>query len=208
MRRWLAIPLAATLASQHAAAQDVSRFGIGADVGAAIPLGSFRSDGARTGVTVGATATMRLTDLVGLYASAEQTAIGVKSTAVAPGDGTWNDTGFGAGVRVKLFRPRPRRLLPWAQVGIASHTLDAPISSTAFRQLDGKRIQTFEGGAGMDIALGARNRWFLRPVLRYRRYDFSVQSASVTQTSRATYLAAGVGLVMAIGPRSQDAATR
>ncbi len=182
-----------------ARAQGNQAVGISADVGAAVPLGAFASDGAKAGLALGATATLRLTSVLGVYASLERTAFPVKQSAASPGDGTWTDMGVGAGVRLWVPSREDRRLRPWAQIGLALHNLDAPIAGVEYAVIDTKGLLTIEGGAGLDIALGTKRVWFLRPIVRYRRYSFKVEAPNATATSRSSYLTFGVGVVMAIG---------
>lgn len=199
MRRVLAVSILALVASSAALAQGGQAMGIAIDAGAALPLGAFARDGATSGLTMGATATLRVTSSIGVYASLERTMIPVSRSAPAPGDGSWTDQGVGAGVRLWLPQREDRRLRPWAQLGLALHDLDQPIAGTEFARIDTKGLVTVEGGAGLDIALEARRIWFLRPIVRYRRYAFEVETPSATARSQSSFLTLGVGLVMAFG---------
>jgi hypothetical protein len=205
MRRLFTGPLLPLLFTTTALAQGIPSLGVSADVGAAIPLGEFARDGAGTGLSLGASASFRLTRVLGAYASWERASLPVKQSAGAPGDGTWTDNGVGGGVRLWLPVKPERRMHPWAQLGLGWHDLDAPIAGAQYSVLDTKGLRTIEAGGGVDIALDAKRIWFLRPIVRYRRYSFTVEAPGETSRSRASYLTIGLGLVMARGPGvSQD----
>jgi hypothetical protein len=196
MRRTLAVPL--LLLASSAAAQGTPSLSLAADVGPAFPLGEFADDGARVGWGLGVSATVRLTRLFGLYGSYERTSFDVEEAA-SPGDGTWTDTGLGVGAQIWFPVGDQARIHPWARLGLGWHDLDPPIAGPEFARLDSDRIRTVEGGAGLDIAL-ARQLLFLRPMLRYRRYSFEVESAGGTSSTSISALTLGLGLMVAVGP--------
>jgi hypothetical protein len=207
MRRLLALPLLPLLATTAALAQGTPSLGIASDAGAAIPVGAFASDGASVGLSLGLSAAVRLTRVFGIYTSLERTAFPIKQSAGAPGDGSWKDMAVGGGVRLWLPVPEERRLHPWAQVGFGWHNLDAPIVGQQFSAIDTKGLRTLEAGAGVDIALESKRIFFLRPIVRYRRYAFALDAPPTTVTSSVSYLTLGVGLVMAVGPGASQGPT-
>lgn len=208
MHRALAVPLLPLFLSTGALAQRVPRLNIAGDIGMAIPLGAFDSDGASAGRSLGTSASLRLTRVFGIYASLERTSFPVSQTARAPGDGTWTDLGVGGGVRLWGPPGIKGRVHPWAQLGIGRHNVDAPIADPQYSVLDTKGILTIEGGAGIDIALGPGRMWYARPIVRYRRYSFSVDAPAASATNRISYFAIGIGLVLAVGPGAQPVSRR
>lgn len=201
MRRLLAVPL--LLLASSAVAQGTPSFDVAADFGPAIPLGEFSDDGAKLGWAMGATATVRLTRLFGLYATAERTSFDLEETTRSPGDGSWTDRGLGVGAKVWFPVRDQARLHPWAQLGVGWHDIDPPIAGPEFAGVDTDGLLTFEGGAGFDIAV-SRQFLFLRPVVRYRRYSFNVDFPERTATTRISSLSLGLGLVLRAGGRDDD----
>lgn len=195
------VTLLSLLVATPAFAQGTPSLGLAGDVGAAIPLGEFSRDGARVGLSLGASGSLRLSRVLGAYASWEHTAFPIGSSAdAAPRAGTWTDTGWGGGVRLWLPVREERRMHPWAQLGLGWHDLDSPIAGPQYSVLDTKGLRTIEAGAGVDIAIEKKRIWFLRPIVRYRRYSFTVESPGASSSSRISYLTVGLGLVAAIGP--------
>lgn len=205
------LPLPWMFVASVLSAQGTPSPSLAADVGLAIPVGQFARDGAQVGRSVGVSATMRFTRHLGVYGSYEQAAFGLESTTRARGDGTWTDTGLGLGGRLWLPLRDDSRMHPWLQLGLGWHDLDAPIAGQEYAVLDTKGLRTLEGGAGIDIALDRRRVLFLRPMARYRRYDFEVTSSGGTARSRIAYVTLNIGLVVARGPgvpRDSSARTR
>lgn len=185
------------LAAVPAAAQDLPRATISVDGGVAIPLGEFRSDGARTGWAVGATGTVRVLGPLALYASVERTTFGVGDAPAGDVD-RWTDTGLGAGLRLWLPQGEGRRWLPWAQLGVGWHDTDPPLADAAFAALDTDGIMTLEGGAGVDLLL-AGGRLMLRPALKFRRYGYEIEVDDTTSRASVSSLTLAVGLVVPLG---------
>jgi hypothetical protein len=196
MRCLVAVPL--LLLATTAAAQTPT-FSIAADLGPAIPLGSFANDGARVGWSSGASAALRIRQPIGVYLSLERTSFPIDAARAATTTGRWTDTGVGAGVRVWLPVAAQSIVQPWIQLGAGLHTTDAPIAGPRFADVDTERIRTLESSGGVDIALGGQ-RLLLRPNVRYRRYAFSVTSPSQTERSTISSLVLALGLAFVTGP--------
>lgn len=197
MRCWLAVPL--LMVASSAVAQGTPSLALAADFGPAIPLGEFKDDGAELGWGLGASATVRLTRLLGVYGSYERTSFDLEETTRARGDGTWTDTGLGVGAQLWLPVRERARFHPWIRLGVGWHDLDPPIAGPEFAAVDTEGIRTFEGGGGLDIEL-ARQFLFLRPVVRYRRYSFDVERPGLTSSTNISSITFGLGLVVVAGP--------
>lgn len=204
MRAGLAVPLLLLLAG-GAAAQETPSIALAVDAGPAFPLGDFSDDGADIGWGVGVSAAARITRLLGLYVALERTSFDV-ADAAAPGDGTWTDDGVSVGARLWLPVRHPARLQPWAQLGLGWHDVDPPIAGTEFGELDTDGIATLEGGAGVDVAI-IRDRIFLRPALRYRKYDFELELPGETRNTSVSSLTLALGVSVVFSLRREPAVT-
>lgn len=199
MRRLLAVPVLLALLAPSASAQKTPSLALAADVGPAIPLGEFADDGAELGWGLGVSATVRLGRLLGVYASFERTTFGVEEDAGYPED-DWTDTGYGVGARLWIPVDPDARFHPWAQLGVGWHDLDKPIAGPEFAEVDTDGIMTVEAGAGVDVAI-ARQVLFLRPMVRYRRYAFELETAGETTETHVSSLTLGLGIVVVVLPR-------
>lgn len=199
MRTRLVVPLLLLLAAP-AAAQRTPSLALALDAGPAFPLGEFADDGANLGLGLGASATLRLTRLLGVFVAVERTAFDIDDDAPSPGDGTWTDVGLSAGARVWVPVRPGARVEPWAQLGLGWHNVDPPIAGPEFADMDTDGIRTLEGGAGVDVAI-VRDRLFLRPAVRYRRYTFELDTFEGTRRSRVASLTVALGAGVVIGLR-------
>lgn len=200
MRVGLVVALLLLLAG-GAAAQETPSIALAIDAGPAFPLGDFSDDGADIGWGVGVSATARFTRLLGLFVALERASFDV-ADAAAPGDGTWTDDGMSLGVRLWVPVRHPARLQPWVQLGLGWHDLDPPIAGTEFGDLDTDGIATIEGGGGVDVAM-IRDRVFLRPALRYRKYDFELELSGETRNTSISSLTLALGVSVVFGLRHE-----
>ena len=194
MRRLWLLPL--VFVAAPALGQETPSFSLGGDATWALPLGEFADDGGQSGYGLGATASVRLTRLLGLYGRYAYYSFGVEDAPDYPED-RWTDHGLGAGVRVWIPTRRERppiepRVQPWVQVGLSYRFLDRPIAHRRFAPLTDDGLWGLEAEGGFDIAV-ARRFLFLRPVLRYRRYGFEVTTQERTYDTTISYLALGLG---------------
>ena len=201
MRTRPVLSLLLLLAAAPAAGQRTPSLALAADIGPAFPLGEFSDDGARRGWGFGASATLRVTRLLGAFIAAERTTFDVEESA-SPGDGTWTDDGLSVGVRAWLPVRDDARVHPWAQLGVGWHDVDPPIAGAEFAGLETDGIRTLESGAGVDVAI-LREKLFLRPAARYRKYDFELELGDDVRRTSVSSLTVAVGVGVAFSLRRE-----
>ncbi len=192
-----ALALGLLLVANSAVAQKAPALILGAGGGVAIPLGDFADDGANTGWMVNASASVRITRVLGAYASYERLTFGLDDSAASGGDDSWVDSGVGVGAQLWVPMREDARVQPWVRLGVGWHDLDPLIAGGAFSSEDTKGIRTLEGGVGLDIAVAGRSL-FIRPTARYRRYSFSVTVDGQESSTSVSSLTLSLGAALAL----------